>query len=121
MWRYEITSGKMFDKNGKIVATGYSGKGQYKNRADSTSMVGEGPLPVGHYTVCEPHTSAKTGPYAMNLLPAKSNTMYGRSAFQIHGDSVKAPGTASSGCIILPRTIRELIWNSGDRELEVVA
>lgn len=121
MWTYHITSGEMLDKNGKRVATGYSGKGKHKNVVADTAVVGEGPLPVGHYTINAPRTSQKTGPYAMDLSPAKENQMFGRSAFQIHGDSVKNPGTASSGCIIMPRNIRELIWNSGDHELEVKA
>lgn len=40
--------------------------------------------------------------------------------FRIHGDSIRAPGTASHGCIILPRAIRDRIWASGDRALQVV-
>jgi hypothetical protein len=39
----------------------------------------------------------------------------------MHGDSIKARGCASRGCIILPRSVRELVWQSGDTVLEVVA
>ena len=38
----------------------------------------------------------------------------------IHGDSIGNPGSASEGCIILGPAIRHRIWNSGDRNLEVV-
>lgn len=121
MWTYHITSGEMLDKNGKRVATGYSGKGDHKNKVTDTNIVGEGPLPIGLYSIGQPRTSPKTGQYAMDLTPHKENEMFGRAAFQIHGDSLRAPGTASSGCIIMPRLIRELIWNSGDHEIEVKA
>ncbi|HYE46677.1 MAG TPA: hypothetical protein VEA44_12995, partial [Caulobacter sp.] len=53
-------------------------------------------------------------------VPDDVHEATGRSAFRIHGDSVRAPGTASKGCIILPRAVREAIWRSGDRDLEVV-
>jgi hypothetical protein len=43
----------------------------------------------------------------------------GRTLFRIHGDSVKQPGEASSGCIILGRTLREAI-NSGKIKLLLV-
>ena len=39
----------------------------------------------------------------------------------MHGDSKEHPGCASHRCVILPRTVREQVWNSGDRELEVIA
>lgn len=120
MWKYEQTTGRLYNSAGKLVATGYAGKGAHKNKHESQNVVGMGPLPVGRYTLNAPRTSAKTGPYAMDLTPAKENVMFGRSAFQMHGDSIKAPGTASSGCIIMPRNIRELVWNSGDHEIEVV-
>lgn len=121
MWKYEQSTGHLSDKNGKVVATGYAGKGEHKNKPSDQNMVGVGPLPQGRYTLSPPRTSQKTGPYAMDLIPDASNEMYGRSAFQMHGDSIKAPGTASSGCIIMPRNIRELVWNSGDHQLQVVA
>lgn len=121
MWKYEQSTGRMYDKTGKLVATGYAGKGEHKNKHADQNLVGVGPLPVGKYVITAPRTSAQTGPYAMPLDPNKDNVMFGRSSFQIHGDSIKAPGTASSGCIIMPRNIRELIWNSGDHDLEVVA
>lgn len=120
MWKYEQSTGKMYKPDGKLAATGYAGKGEHKNKPASQQIVGMGPLPVGAYTISAPRTSTKTGPYAMDLVPNPENAMFGRSAFQIHGDSIKQPGTASSGCIILPRNIREAIWASGDRNLIVV-
>jgi hypothetical protein len=47
--------------------------------------------------------------------------MYGRSAFLIHGDNFQNDRSASSGCIILPRTVRETVWDRGDHLLTVLA
>ncbi|MFA6125072.1 MAG: hypothetical protein WCS75_11525 [Sphingomonas sp.] len=41
--------------------------------------------------------------------------------FRIHGDNAKLDRSASHGCIILPRAVRERMWASGDRIVEVVA
>ena len=60
------------------------------------------------------------GPYALALMPDSMNEMFERSGFMIHGDSLVAPGTASEGCIIIPRDAREAMWESGDRHLQVV-
>ncbi len=120
MWTYEQKTGKLFDKDGILVATGYSGTPAHKNNPDSQHIRAEGPAPRGEYKLGQPHTSAKTGPYVMNMEPKPGNEMFGRSAFQIHGDSIKKPGTASNGCLVFARNIREKIWNSGDHEIEVV-
>jgi len=57
----------------------------------------------------------------LKLNPAPSTDTHGRGGFLMHGDSKEHPGSASHGCVILPRAVREEVWNSGDRELEVVA
>lgn len=46
--------------------------------------------------------------------------MFSRAVFLIHGDSRKTPGTASSGCIILKLIYRQQMWESNDREIEVI-
>lgn len=120
MWKYEQATGRLLNSAGVCVATGYSGKGKSKNVPTDQHLVGVGPLPRGTYSMNAPRNSTTTGPYAIDLVPDAKNQMFGRSAFQIHGDSIKAPGTASSGCIIMPRNIREMVWNSGDRQIEVV-
>jgi len=35
--------------------------------------------------------------------------------------SIEHPGAASEGCIIVARPIREQVWESGDRKLQVIA
>ncbi len=124
-WIWDQSAGRL-SLNGDVVSRGYSGKGRGKNNPALQNVVGVGPLPRGRYRIGAPRTSQRTGPYAMDLFPidaTPSDTRHdatGRSAFQIHGDSVRNPGTASSGCIILPRVIRERIWKSGVHVIEVV-
>jgi hypothetical protein len=108
-------------RDGKVVGSGYAGHDWGKNNPAAEAAPGIGPVPRGHWAIGAPRNSPNTGPYTLTLDPKPGTDTHGRSAFRIHGDSVKAPGTASHGCIILPRSVRELIWNSGDHDLEVIA
>lgn len=116
-WIYHQSTGKLVH-GGSVIATGYSGFGIDKNRPSSEHKRNRGPIPKGKYRILEPRLSTKTGPYVLPLEP-KGHSAHGRSAFQIHGDSRKRPGEASTGCIILPRHVRQKIWDSGDHLLEV--
>jgi Tlde1 domain len=121
MWEYNISSGTLFDAEGNPVATGYAGKGEGKNNPRWQAIHNSGPLPVGEYTIHPPVDTQTHGPFVLWLTPNPLNMMYGRSGFGIHGDRVGKPGTASDGCIILPRAVRERIWESGDHRLVVTA
>lgn len=120
MWTYEQLTGDL-RYDGKVVASGYSGHEEGKNNPAMQHVPNSGPIPVGYYTILAPRTTETHGPYVMPLEPFKQNQMFGRAGFLIHGDSIKAPGTASEGCIIIGRSVREAIWQSGDRTLKVVA
>lgn len=121
MLTYHQRSGQMVADDGVVLDTGYAGKGSSKNDPDAQDVPNEGPLPRGLYTILAPVDTKTHGPYVLWLEPDAANQMCGRSSFGIHGDSVVHPGEASEGCIILPRSIRELIWQSGDHRLEVVS
>lgn len=121
MWLYEITTGRMYSDNGNLTGVGYSGAPQYKNDPGATHLKDKGPLPVGLYRMREPVDTHTHGPYVIWLDPDPDNAMFDRSAFGIHGDSVVSPGTASEGCIIQSRGVRETMWESGDHDLKVVA
>jgi hypothetical protein len=56
----------------------------------------------------------------MRLTPDPSNTMYGRGGFLMHGDNSYGDQSASEGCPIVPRNIRNRVGNSGDHILRVV-
>lgn len=120
-WTYREHNGALLNPKGEQITKGYSGHELGKNNPDMADVVGVGPVPIGLWKIGEPHTSPNTGPYTMNLDPLPGTDTHGRSAFRIHGDSISNPGSASHGCVILIRTVRELIWNSGDHELEVTA
>jgi len=119
MWRWDQSEGSL-THNGSFICRGYSGAGLGKNNPLLEGKVATGPIPAGRWKIGPPRNSVNVGPYAMPLSPVGHNAK-GRSAFMIHGDSAKAPGTASKGCVILPRNVREAIWTSGDHDLEVVA
>jgi len=117
---YEITTGRLYDPQGVLLGVGYSGASQYRNDATAQSLKALGPIPAGSYIVCQPVDSPVHGPFAMPLNPDPGNLMWNRDGFMLHGDSVRAPGTASEGCVIMSRDVREAVWASLDHVLEVV-
>ena len=119
MFIWDQSSG-VLTRNGKIVAKGYAGRDWGKNNPNAQEAPGIGPVPRGDWTLTSVKNSPNTGPFSIVLEPCPGTVTFGRSAFRIHGDSIRAPGTASHGCIILPRHIREYIWNTDDRLLRVV-
>ena len=119
MWIWRQEQGDLLDPSGKIVSVGYSGAVGFQSPLDQ-DIHNKGPIPQGHYTIEAPENTDTHGPYVLALTPGIDNDMFGRSGFLIHGDKIGAPGTASEGCIILPRDVREAIWQSGDHELEVI-
>jgi len=120
-WTYAQKSGEL-QHDGEPVATGYSGAGPGKNNPDLEKVPNVGPIPQGDWTITGPPVdTAQHGPYVLQLKPAPDTPTFGRSGFLMHGDSKESPGNASQGCVILPRSAREQVWKSGDRDLKVVA
>ncbi len=119
-WTYEQKTGNLL-YDGKVVATGYSGHGDGKNNPTLQNVPCIGPLPEGYYTIFPPIDTNSHGPYVLALVPFPHNQMFGRSGFLIHGDSIKQSGSASEGCIILGRNVRQAIWESNDRTLRVIS
>lgn len=120
MYTYSQSTGRLTDSHGKLIAKGYSGNGLGKNNHGMQGIRQVGPIPCGLWTIGAPYDSKNVGPFALKLTPKEGTETFGRSDFRIHGDSIKEPGTASHGCIILQRLVRQLIWDSGDRDLQVV-
>ena len=119
MWTYDQLSGAL-SQDGQFVIKGYSGFGEGKNNPDLENVHDVGPIPKGVWSIGPPHDTTTHGPHVMPLTPLAGTDTFGRDAFLIHGDSVSNPGTASHGCIILPRNIRDRISSSGDGHIEVV-
>lgn len=122
MWVYHQSSGKLFKADGAVqVAVGYSGFGKAKNDPTSQGLAGLGPIPRGTYLLGGLSDNDDHGPLAIHLVPATGTNTLGRSGFLVHGDSKEAPGSASHGCIIMPRAVREEMIDSPDKQLVVMA
>jgi hypothetical protein len=120
-WTYAQKTGEL-QQDGKDVATGYSGFEDGKNNPAMEAVPNRGPIPRGEWIIAGPPiNTAGHGPYALRLEPSAETPTFGRSGFLMHGDSKESPGCASHGCIVMPHGVREQVWNSGDRKLEVVA
>ena len=126
MWSYVQKTGQLLH-DGEFIATGYSGyddpeTGQRgKNDPDLENVPDVGPIPAGSYLIGNPVDTLTHGPFVLPLTPDPANQMFGRSGFLIHGDSVVEPGTASRGCIIMARPVRNQIAASRDGMLRVIS
>lgn len=119
MWTYHQSTGELAH-NDLPIGVGYAGHGHGRNNPLAQHEHFIGPLPRNFYTIGKGYTHASHGPITMDLTPDPAGEMYGRSAFQCHGDSIRKPGSASNGCIVLSHEIREMIDASDDRTLQVV-
>lgn len=119
MFTFHQRTGQMF-QDGTYLSTGWAGQLRGQNNPAYQGVSNVGPLPQGKYTIGQPYLHPVLGPVVMNLDPAPSNQMFGRSSFRIHGSSHLNPDLSSHGCIVLPRFAREHIAASDDCDLEVV-
>lgn len=120
MWTWDQSAGAL-TRAGKIEGSGYAGRGRGLNNPTMQAVQGIGPIPAGRWKMTELRLAgASTGPYTIVLEPCPGTDTCGRSAFRIHGDNAAMDHSASHGCVILPRKVREMIWTSGDRDLLVI-
>lgn len=119
-WTYQISTGALL-KNGIQIGIGYSGNGPGLNNVTEESHIGVGPIPEGKYIIGTFVTLPHLGPCVAPLLPASTNSMYGRSGFYIHGDNAELNHSGSDGCIILSLPLREQIRDSGKHQLLIVS
>jgi Protein of unknown function (DUF2778) len=122
MWKYSQSTGNLTAPDGTVVGQGYSGNTSGLDNPAAQDQIGVGPIPQGSYTIRAFFNDlGGKGPMVAHLMPDPANEMYGRSGFMIHGDNPALNHTASDGCIILSRPLREVIASSSDRELMVTA
>lgn len=119
MWIYVQKTGEIL-RDSSHVGYGYSGRLDGKNNPAFQGVRETGPIPVGMYVIGQWVNTATHGPFVLPLMPDPENEMFGRSDFLIHGDSILNPGTASKGCIIASRMVREAISQSNDTLLQVI-
>lgn len=119
-WTYKQSSGELWHGDPEPVATGYSGAGEGRNNPALQAIHDVGPIPQGCWFIQGPPFDSSThGPYVLRLIPDDPAATFGRTGFLLHGDN--QTHTASAGCVIFARNVRERVWNSGDRELIVTA
>ncbi len=114
-----------FDVQGHITINGvvqsflcYSGHAEGLNNPAMENDKGVGRLPRGMYTISQFFDHPHFGPCVARLTQTSGDT-FGRAGFMIHGDNPRMDHSASDGCIVCPRTVREAIRASGERQLEV--
>jgi hypothetical protein len=118
MWTYHSETG-LLEHNGVTLGRGYSGHGEGLNNSAFEAVHDVGPIPRGLWSIGSFYTDSEKGPLAC-ILEDKKAVTFGRSGFMIHGDNPEADHSASHGCIILSRPLRQMIAESGDTSLEVV-
>jgi hypothetical protein len=120
---YEQKTGKWTHDTGaaQFTWTGYSGHGEGKNNPAMQAVHDVGPIPCGKYLIGTFFDHPEKGPVVARLTPLPETNTFGRTALELHGDSIQAPGTASLGCIIQSRPAREHIRDSHDYNLEVIS
>jgi len=121
MWTFNISAGQLL-QDGEFVGDAYAGAPGYTDDPAAEDLVNKGPLPEGWYTMLPPVDKPySVGAYAIELVPDATNDMHGRSGFFCHGDNPQGNHSASDGCIVALRVIRERMWDSGDHRLQVVS
>src|SRR5208282_5209720 len=124
MWTFNNGTGDMFAPALTKIETGYAGGNCGKNPEGKNNKAYQyttnvGPLPTGWYTFGTPVEGTRLGRFAIPLTPDATNDMRGRGDFYCHGDTDPS-GNASEGCIIMSRSTRNAIVNSGDNRLQVI-
>jgi len=120
MWTYRQSSGELAH-DGEIVGYGWSGWDDGINIPAMQNIPKVGPIPRGKWRIVGPPEDSPThGPYTLRLIAEPETPTFGRSGFLMHGRSAVKPFETSRGCLVLERPLRERMWKSGDRTLEVV-
>lgn len=121
-WKYSQSTGELVNPTGSGVGIGYSGRGAGLNSPAHQSVADVGPIPQGEWVIGSFFDDpGGKGPIVAHLVPASGTETFGRSGFMIHGDNAELDHTASEGCIILPRVVREMVMASSVRGLIVTA
>lgn len=117
---YGQKSGKL-GLDGQYLGMAYSGHNGGINNPAMEADAGVGPIPRGRWKIVAwLNTHPILGPCVAQLEP-DGHDAHGRSGFFIHGDNARLNHSASHGCIVANRFIRNRLRDSGETELTVVA
>lgn len=117
MWKYSQSTGIISDA--EPLGRGYSGHGQGLNNPKLEMVHNLGPIPKGVWELGHWFDDKHLGLCVVPLRPT-SQDVFGRGGFFIHGDNKWMNYSASDGCIILSRQLREILKNSQEKYIEVV-
>lgn len=117
MWTYSQSTGVLSD--GEPCGKGYSGRESGLNNPKLEMVHNLGPIPKGIWEIGMWFDDPHLGPCVAALRPVSQET-YGRGGFFIHGDNTGMNHTASDGCIILARYLRQEIKASKATQIEVI-
>ena len=120
MTRFQISSKQLTRADLTVLGPGYSGAPGHVDDASAMSEKSVGPIPIGSWTIGAPVDLPVLGPFCLPLKPELGTETFGRGGFWIHGDNDKHDESASHGCIVTARAIREEIWSDPDHLLLVV-
>ena len=109
MWTYHSDTGLIETPTGFKLGEAYSGNGAGLNNPKMENVPNHGPIPRGTWEIGAFFNDPEKGPVVCHLMPAEGTETFGRSGFMIHGDNAAYDHTASEGCIVVPRFIREQI------------
>lgn len=115
-WSYEAATGRLFYR-GSLVHVGYSGHAEGVNNPQLETVPMVGPIPRGTWAMGKPFLHPRLGPVSIPLTRIRPPIQ--RSGFLIHGDNRALDRSASNGCIIMPRHVRERLAASPFRLLVV--
>lgn len=117
---YEVTAGRITGLPTMPQAVAYSGHGAGLNNPALERVAGVGPIPRGKWKIVrwEDH-HGDLGPQVAILAPDGWDA-HGRSFFRIHGDDEAMNHSASDGCIIASRAIRDAWRATGEMFFTVV-
>lgn len=119
-WTYDVETGS-FGHNGVLIGRGYSGEGEGLNSVAHEQDKDVGPIPRGTWIIGKFFDDpGGKGPVVAHLSAAKGTETFGRDGFMIHGDNRERNETASHGCLILDKPVREQVKASGDNVLVVL-
>jgi hypothetical protein len=124
-WTYWTDSGELYAQSGNLFGTCYSGNGAGLNNPAMESVHKIGPLPAGYYQFGKffddlpptpPDGLDHKGPHVCHLISVETDGKggwkpcdppYNRLGLMEHGDNKFADHSASEGCLIAARFIRE--------------
>lgn len=118
---FDRKAGTLYDyPTGKVWFGIWSGHGDAANDPTREREKGIGPLPAGLYRYGQPRDGGHLGPFVLDLTQI-AGASFDRSLFRVHGDTAgDIAHTASDGCIIAPRNVREWLDEQTDRRITVI-